>query len=79
MDIKLEVLRYEERREFNRRMVLLVHALAGCFTAFIYLSQVNLPRFQYSQRRGLAVLLVLAPPVAALHHLRSAFLANSNL
>jgi hypothetical protein len=77
MDVKLHVLKQEERREFNRRMVLLVHALAGFFTAFIYLSQVNLPSFQYSQRRGLAVLLVLAPPllpyiISAVHSWRTA-------
>jgi hypothetical protein len=77
MGAKLEVLKHEERREFNRRMVLFVHAPAALFTAFIYLSQVNLPGFQYPQRRGLAVLLLLVPPllpyiISAVHSWRTA-------
>lgn len=46
MDAKLDALKNQERRLFNRQLVLLTHILAGFFTAIIYLSQIDLANFK---------------------------------
>jgi hypothetical protein len=79
MDAKLDsVKRQDHRRNFNRKLVLFFHVLAASFTALIYLSQVNLARFQYWRRgASLNVLLIAAPPllpyfISAVHSWRTA-------
>jgi hypothetical protein len=78
MDGKLDVLNQEERRHFNRKLMLLSHILLGIFTAMIYLSELDLGNFPYWQRRaGLMSLLVAAPPllpyvISAVHSWRTA-------
>lgn len=62
MDEKADVLREEERRQFNRKLVLLIHVLAAFLTVFIYLSGVDLQRFAYWRRSsGAAAILIAAP------------------
>jgi hypothetical protein len=78
MDEKVDVLREEERRQFNRKLVLLVHVLAAFFTALIYISDVDLQRFPYWRRTsGIAALWIAAPPllpylISAIHSWRRA-------
>jgi hypothetical protein len=78
MDAELDVFKQEERRQFNRKLMLLIHVLAGLFTVVIYLSEVDLGNFPYWQRRaGLMSLLLAAPPllpyvISAVHSWRAA-------
>jgi hypothetical protein len=51
-----------ERLGFNRRLLVFAHALLGLFTAFWYLSNIDLSHFMYWRRNaGLAVILISAP------------------
>jgi len=78
MDAKLDAVKQQDRRKFNRKLVLFFHVLAAFFTAVIYLSQINLARFQYWRRgSSLNVLLIAAPPllpyiISAVHSWRTA-------
>jgi hypothetical protein len=47
MDENVDVLKRKKERQFNRKLVVLVHVLAAFFTLFIYLSDLDLRRFPY--------------------------------
>lgn len=79
MDEKVDtVLRQDERRRFNRKLVLLIHILAAFCTALIYLGDVDLQRFPYWRRTSaIAALWIAAPPllpylISAVHSWRTA-------
>jgi len=62
MSAKPDPLAREERRQFNRKLVLLVHVVAAIVTATIYLSDVDLPRIQYWHRSAGTTTLWIAAP-----------------
>jgi hypothetical protein len=76
--VKVDVLWQEERRQFNRKLVLLVHVLAAFLTAMIYFSDLDLQRFQYWRRlSGITALWIAAPSllpyiISAVHSWRTA-------
>jgi hypothetical protein len=78
MDVKLNIVKQEERRQFNRKLIVLIHAVAAFVTAIIYLDELNLGRLQYSRRgTSVAVLILAAPPlipyaISAVHSWRTA-------
>jgi uncharacterized membrane protein len=77
MDAKLNILKQEVRRQFNRKLLVLIHAVAAFVTAIIYLNELNLGRLQYSRRgAGVAVLILAAPAlvpyiISAVHSWRT--------
>ena len=78
MAASADALKKEERRRFNRKLVLLVHVLAAFFTALIYFSDLDLRGFHYWGRTaGTTALLIAAPPllpyiISAVHSWRMA-------
>ena len=78
MDAKLNILKQEERRQFNRKLIALIHAVVAFITAIIYLNELNFGRLQYSRRgAGVAVLILAAPAlipyiISAVHSWKTA-------
>jgi hypothetical protein len=78
LDAKLDAVKQQDRRKFNRKLVLFFHVLAAFVTAVIYLNQINLARLPYWRRgASLNVLLIAAPPllpyvISAVHSWRTA-------
>ena len=78
MDGKFDILAQEQQRQFHRKLLLLVHAIAAFSTAALYLSNLDLRRFHYwSKGAGVATLLLAAPPllpyiISAVHSWRTA-------
>ena len=77
MDRSFDVLEQEERRRFNRKLLLLFHAITAFSTAVLYLGDLDLSRFHY-WRRGASVasILLVAPPllpyiISAIHSWRT--------
>jgi hypothetical protein len=77
MDAKLDSLQ-AQRRQFNRKLVLLVHVLAAFSTGLIYLSEIDLSRLPYWRKNGAAGVLFIAAPallpyiISAVHSWRTA-------
>jgi hypothetical protein len=58
----VDVLKQEDQRLFNRKLVLLVHVVAASFTAVLYLNQLNFTRLHYWNRGvGAGVIFAAAP------------------
>ena len=58
----VDAIQKAQRRQFNRKVLLLIHSLAAFFTVFMYLSTLNLNRFAYWGRgSGVAILWIAAP------------------
>src|SRR5258708_6406535 len=78
MDGKFDILAQEQQRQFHRKLLLLVHAIAAFLTAALYLSTRDLRRFHYwSRGAGVASILLAAPPllpyiISAVHSWRTA-------
>ena len=74
----VDAIQQVERRQFNRKLVLLFHALAACVSVFMYLSMLSLQRFAYWHRgAGPEILLITAPAllpylISAVHSWRLA-------
>jgi len=74
----VDAIQRAQRRQFNRKLVLLFHAMAAVLTVFLYLSTLDLQRFAYWRRgAGMAILLVAAPAllpyvISAVHSWRRA-------
>jgi hypothetical protein len=61
----------EQRRQLHRKLLLVVHAIAAFWTAALYLSNVDLVRFDY-WRRGAAIRSILVAFPALLPYIVSA-------
>jgi hypothetical protein len=78
MDGKFDILAQEQQRQFHRKLLLFVHAIAAFSTAALYLSSLDLGRFHYwSRGAGVASILLAAPPllpyiISAVHSWRTA-------
>jgi hypothetical protein len=76
--MNVDVLKQEDQRLFNRKVVLLAHVLAALFTAVLYLNQVDFTRFYYWRRSAGAEVLFAAAPalvpylISAVHSWRKA-------
>ena len=74
----VDAIQQVERRQFNRKLVLLFHAMAAVLTVFMYLSTLNLQHIAYWRRgSGTAILLITAPAllpyvISAVHSWRLA-------
>lgn len=52
----------DERRAFNRKLLVFAHILVGAFSAAVYLNRVDLAGFPYwASRSGLGVIFMAAP------------------
>jgi uncharacterized membrane protein len=78
MDAKLKTLKLEEQRQFNRKLIVLIHAVVAFVTAIIYLNELDLRRLQYSRRGAAVAVVILAAPalipylISAVHSWRTA-------
>jgi hypothetical protein len=85
MDGKFDILAQEQQRQFHRKLLLLVHAIAAFLTAALYLSTLDLTRFHYwSRGAGVASILLAAPPllpyiISAVHSWRTAPYSRSRV
>ena len=74
----VDAIKQAQQRQFNRKLILLVHASAAFFTVLMYLSTLNLHRFAYwSRGAGTATLWIAAPAllpyvISAVHSWRRA-------
>jgi len=66
----VDVLKQEDQRLFNRKLVLLVHVVAAFFTAVLYLNQLDFTRLHY-WNRGASMTVVFAGAPALLPYLIS--------
>jgi len=58
----VDAIQQVKRRQLNRKLVLLFHAMAAVLTVFMYLSTLNLRHFAYWRTgSGTAILLIAAP------------------
>jgi hypothetical protein len=78
MDGKTDIFAQEQQRQFHRKLLLFVHAIAAFWTAALYLSNLNLAWFHYWNRgAGVASILLAGPPllpyvISAVHSWRTA-------
>jgi hypothetical protein len=78
MDGKSDPLSQEQQRQFHRKLLMFVHAIAAFLSAALYLSTLDLGRFHYwSRGAGIASILLAAPPllpyiISAVHSWRTA-------
>lgn len=78
MERQLDVLEQEGRRQFNRKLLLFIHAIVAFSTAVLYLGDLDLHRFHYWRRgAGATSILLAAPPllpyvISAVHSWRTA-------
>jgi hypothetical protein len=85
MDGKFDILAQEQQRQFHRKLLLFVHAIAAFLTAAPYLSTLDLRRFHYwSRGAGVASILLAAPPllpyiISAVHSWRTAPYSRSRV
>jgi hypothetical protein len=85
MERKFDILAQERQRQFHRKLLLFVHAIAAFSTAALYLSSLNLGRFHYWRRgAGVASILLAAPPllpyiISAVHSWRTAPYSRSRV